>query len=421
MKIKMVFEKAARLSFRIVVLVGTLSTISFVQADECCPPDNCTVEYVPYQSSVDCKDGNGLQNCCKNVRNFMDEWGIRLDSLWWQANADGIALGKEVLVERTGFNGDTGLFANVIRESRLKKPRLNYDAGIRFAISHQLPCCDYDLMFEWTHFYTTGHTTGKSIIDPAVQPNQYVAFIPYWETLAQNYPDGAKGRWKFDLNLYDLVVGKHFDITSCFSLRPYLGLRCAWIDQKYKVRSFVSGRNEAFNFDGASYAYTSVMHAKNDFIGAGPRLGCTANVDLYWGFSLIGNAAGSLVYGKFDRSSHEHFTNADHFFYKFNEFTNFDHDDRNDGCSRAITDLSIGLKWDHTCAFRSWRFPITIALSWEHHAFYDFNNFNQDANSFLSNDETTFNFGPDANLLPPSKKFGDIFTQGFTLSTHIGF
>lgn len=352
---------------------------------------------------------------CHDVVN---NWSIRGAFLWWQANAEGLTLGEEVLIKRHCLNAGTGIYERVSKGAHYKNPKFKFDPGFRIGIAYAYPGNCWDIGFDWTYFHNRAKAKGCSRLDPSsVSGDTYLAFINYWESLAYNFPNHATGEWSFNLDMYDLEIGRACYLSSCFAFRPNFGLRCAAINQEYHVKSHAK---QSGVFNSASYDYTSNVKAHNNFIGAGPRLGFDAELNMCWGLALFGKAAGSLVFGKFDRHSHEEFINADHFFYKFNKYKDNTHGDDH-WASRAITDLSIGLKWEHAFDLLCRPYLVSFAISWEHHGFFNFNSFAFDSEGFESLNNTEFDFGPYANLLRGQRTHGDIFTQGVTFSAEVGF
>lgn len=403
------------------LVLAAISAISISAAGFAAP-------FIPYNSS-DCSQCNpcheggytygsespfpsGIQQCFR----LYDEWGIRFDTLFWKATEGGLSLGKEVSFSRNCQNS-ADIFSQVEGHSRNKCPHFQYDVGFRINIAHDLPNRCAFMFFEWTNFSTSAHVNGHSDFCSGSE-DSFSAFQPNWETLAQNFPDASKGKWRLNLNLYDLCIGRRFCISSCFSLVPFFGLRVADVDQKFHVHSHADHDG---SFNGASYHFNSKVKARCDFVGVGPRLGFLADYKLGCGFSIFGQAAGSLIYGKWDRSAREKFENCDNYYYKFEEFENHFHGEGCDWNSRAITDLAIGIKWDNCIEMCNWKFPVLLALSWEHHAFFDFNQFNFDNGSFTNTSSESFEFGPYANLRNSQKRCGDLFTQGLTLSVRVGF
>lgn len=355
--------------------------------------------------------------CCEEP---CSRWAVYADFLWWRATEGGLALGKEILVSREGLNPITGDYALVTKDSRVRNLNFDYDPGFRLGVLYADAGCGWDSCLEWTHFHTKASATGLSVIDPSVPGyHAYWAFMTYWEVVPQNYPAFAKGKWTLDMDLLDFEIGHAFDMAP-FTFRPHFGLRGALIDQNYHVFSN-NQLNGAFDFNSTSYIYTSHLKADCDFWGVGPRIGFDVEFKVFCGISLFGKAAGTIAFGKFKRHAREDFVNGDDFYLKFNELVNSVHDNKCNYCSRAMTDLEVGLKWEDSLTLAQKQYPVSVAVSWEHHAFFDFNNFDVDANSFTNPNRFAFNFGPYANLLPSPKKQGDLFTQGLTVSAAIGF
>lgn len=352
---------------------------------------------------------------------FLHDSSAHIDLLYWKAKEDGLALGNEVCISREGLNEQTGIYANLNKKSKLKVPEFCYDPGFRvgFVCAPSSHCWNFH--FDWIHFNAEAFVHGKSFIDPVMEEaGSYVAFIPFWETLAQNFPDLAKGTWNLHLDLFDFELGRDYPLSSQFSVRPHFGVRCARINQKYHVASSTTGRTGDYN--GASYDYTSDVEAKCNFLGAGPRLGFDADLKLCWGLSLFGKAAGALIYGNFNSHSHEFFKNTDFYYYNFDTFQSRAENGNSKTASRAMTDLAIGIKWDRTYSWGYREVPFYIAVSWEHHYFHRFNNFKTDGDSFTNVEDNAFNFGPYANLLSDrEERVGDLFLQGLTVAFGIDF
>lgn len=410
MRVKSIQEKVAAICLVLTALVLSPTVATANNDYSYCSP--CA------EKCSKCGFEDELCKCYKETTCFLNEWGIHIDTLYWKATEENLSLGNEVFVERSGLNPATGIYDLVVKDSKEKTPDFDFDTGYRFNISHELPNHNCYIYFEWTHFDTTATAKGRSKLSSDPNTNTYTAFMSNWEALDNNFPNRAKGKWKLDMDLFDLAAGRNFCLSSCFTVRPYLGLRCARIDQKFRVKSYA---HQGGVFNSASYNYKSHVKAHCDYLSVGPLLGCNAEINLCRGFTLFGLAAGSLVYGQFDCHSHERFNNFDDFFFKFNHYEDRVRNASERWGSRAMSEFALGLRWETRCNLSRWEFPIAIAVSWEHHAFYDFNNFNFHKDTFTNTDQSAFEFGPYANLKRINNEQGNLYTQGLTVSTRIGF
>lgn len=349
---------------------------------ECCnPPPACGIAYNP-PGYFNCN------NCCGSNGGFFDSLRFRADFLWWRASEDCLTLGRE---ESTSvFPGGT----QVIR-SREKSPDFKYDPGFRIGLATICPCDCWDLAVNWTHFHSKSNVNGAFSGDNFA--DQETIFVSTWQR-ENALPDFAHGKWTLDLDYVDLEFGRKYYVSSCFILRPHFGLRGARVDQGFRVHAEANRANPYENF-GTSF-FVSDAKAKNNFLGIGPRVGvdlelalpCVCNVKLF------GQAAGSLLFGRFERHAKEwfHDFSVDSVYDNCCAGVEFDGRGTKLRTSRAVTDLAIGLKWEHCCNWCNRSHPITVAAAWEHHAFFGFN-------KFLGNCG------------------GDLTTQGLTITTEIGF
>jgi len=302
----------------------------------------------------------------------------------------------------------------------VKHPDFKFDAGFRLGLSHYSICNCYDVALNWTHLHSKATADGETTVPTTgVAGGDYTIFFPWWERFEGIYPDFSKSHWTLNLDLLDLEFGHKYFVACRFILRPHIGLRGARINQSYRVFSFAN----RFVTDpdlGFFDSYESEVKAKNNFLAIGPRIGLDLEIDLGCSLALVGEAGASLLFGRFENHNREHLTVLDteatppledHF-----DFFSHSHAHRT---SRAVTDLAVGLEWNHcfTCCNRS--HPVTIAFLWEHHGFFDFTCFKYPSNGYDPS------ITPAGFPLEPSQYpnccCGDLFTQGLTLSFRFGF
>lgn len=128
-----------------------------------------------------------------------------------------------------------------------------------------------DITLNWTHYDHDANQSGLQSVFIPLAPVQPIA----------NYNVDMS-------NLFDqvnLVIGQHVDMGLLKNVRFYGGLQYA------RIRAETSSRFSNFPFTGFNRTtYT-------DMKGAGPVLGIDYDYDLSHGFSVVANAATSLLYG----------------------------------------------------------------------------------------------------------------------------
>jgi len=355
-------------------------------------------------------------NCGNNAcGGFFDTISARVDFLWWRASEINLELGIEDTLNNTVFSID---------QAREKRPNFKFDPGYRIGLTTICPDGCWDAALNWTHFNTSaraigmgdpGHTSGLIFIGPVT------TFNSYWELNQNANPlDLCEGRWKLNMDLIDLEMAHRYHINQCLVLRPFVGLRGGRINQSYHIFSTFN-EVEIRMPDGQ---YLSKLHARSNFVGVGPRIGLNIAFEVCQDLSVFGEAAGSILYGSLDRHTNE---NADFLFFT-EEFTAIvvqESEGRlkagSKQCSRCITDLTLGLRWDHCVRWCNHCHPVSLVAAWEFHTFYDFNNFLQRILPAPNNEKEgkastkeNFNF-------PQRSLTGNLYTQGLTLSVCIGF
>lgn len=344
-------------------------------------------------------------NCDTNCNNsFFDTLTARVDFLWWRASEEGIQLGTEEFSD-SFVNDPDPVRTTVFNRSHVKHPNFKYDPGFRLGLINACACDCYDIAFNWTHYHTKAKVNGASDEDEGI------TFFSDWERLVDVNALAASATYTLNLDMLDLELGRKFYVSNCFVLRPSVGLRGVRLDQNYRVES------EA-NLDSTSPIpqlsdFLAEVKSRSDFLAIGPRVGLDVEVHLGCGLAIFGQAAGAIVFGKFDNHSRE----------AYRDFatvtsptpiTEFGYEAKSSAhrTSRTITDLAIGLRWDHCFEWCNRYHPVGIAFAWEHHAFYDMNDFNFAERGF------ELGVGPNGAV---GRKHGDLYTQGLTVSATFGF
>lgn len=368
--------------------------------DSCCghpinPAPECGWAYNPPAYA---RCGCDTNNCCSS---FLDSFAFRADFLWWRACVEGIELGTEEFFE-SYTNSVTPPRVTVFNKAREKRHNFKYDPGFRIGLANTCACDCWDFAVNWTHFRTKAKANGFSNFE------NNTTFISEWERVLGAIPQFVTGHYKLNIDLVDIEFGRKFYVSNCFVLRPEFGLRVARVNQSQRVFSESQNQPETPILSN----FRSQVKARSDFLAVGPRVGIDIELDIGCGLTLFGQGAGSILFGKFDNHARENlvdFTTTSET--AISDF-NYEAKDSSHRCSRAITDIAFGVKWQRCIEWCNRSHPVSLAFAWEHHAFYNFNEFNFVPGGFAFE-------GGDG--ITGARKHGDLFTQGLTVSLAFGF
>lgn len=257
----------------------------------------------------------------------------------------------------------------------------------------------------------------------------------------------AFAKWNLKLNLLDGEIGREFFVSKYLTVRPYMGVRGAWIHQRYDVKyqtDLTVNDPEFFGFSLGSVTATQTDCAciKNNFNGVGPRAGFNTDWMLGAGFSFYANLGINLLWGQFDLYNSTTVSVVgdgviDTTGTATGASTTFDIDEcavYNFGekyqTTKAITDLALGLQWQGT--FANDRVGLMIQIGWDQHLFFNQGNiigFDETVTPFAlmpvvadSIDATALHHDLTERTLGfNDRKGGDLSVQGLTVSARLDF
>lgn len=317
-------------------------------------------------------------------------------AFFWNAHEDGLEFVVENEVPPSQFQGN-------LVDADYKNPHFSWNWGFKVGAGYGMQRDGWDIDILWTHFQTHAKKN--------VQADSDTTLLPLWSGFASTAggtltATNANAHWKLHLDLIDLELGREFWTSKWLTLRPFVGLRGVIIHQKYNITHQGGSWGIAPNF------LTNKVHLKDYFKGIGIRAGLNTEWELGWGFSAFGNAAVSIIYGRFNvKDKEKNYTAAA-------PFTSSEVVDTEDHfrASRAITDLALGLQWRDN--FWKDRLGLTVALGWENHLFFNQNEF-YSVNRVGSTASAGLPNNTGQNVFDQRK--GDLSTQGWTLSVQFDF
>jgi hypothetical protein len=280
--------------------------------------------------------------------NFQVEEGCNLflfgEYLFWNASEGGLYFAQTGLGNPTGTIPPDG---SIDFDGKIKRIDFKCNSGARIGAGLNFPKEGYEVAFYWTWFSTDGHASAHA---------DNGSLLPLFAEPDFNPPVGAvraSGKANIDLNIFDLEWGRSSWFGGHFSLRPFFGLRAAWIEQSLKTQ---------FTYATAPIVLGR-LHSAADFCGGGLRAGADARFTLPLGFALYSIASGSLLYGQLNDGLHikEDGTTIAH---------------TKDRFSKAISSLQLGLGIGWDTHFAKDRLHLEFHIGWESNIWFSVNQIN---------------------------------------------
>lgn len=293
------------------------------------------------------------------------------DPVYWQAHEDGLAYATE-------SNSSTTLAPH----SKAENLHFDWDFGFEVGFGYRIPHDAWSFSLGLKHIHTNAHGHKTASGDNVL--------FPLWklpDPLDPSFAHEAKAHWRLHLGLLDLIMKKDWQPTKTCIFAPVLGLRSAWIRQKFNLfylgGSLLPDREEQFSM-------------KNKFWGIGPVFGMRSSWECVRSFSLFGDLLVSILYGEF---------------YLHQAEWTLPHKSKILGIHEAFrssvttSDLTIGVRWE-----RYWEGTLkklSLELAWDQIFLYSQNQFIRFTN-------------PSARGIFVSNQ-GDLSLQGYHIGARFDF
>ncbi len=265
---------------------------------------------------------------------------VTVAGLALQAKQDGMAFG---LNNASGANYP--IVAGEVLNFSTDDSDWDYNPGIRVGLGFYVNHDAWNLEFDWTWLNITNYKSysaeNAGILIPLWIPP--FASSTSWQSLS--------AVWKAHYNTLDAKLGKPYHVSRYLILNPHFGVRAAWIDQHFSVH--YGGNFNALN--------GTVHHGSNDFWGFGARAGIMTDWIVGKGWSLFGNIAASLLFGKFE---------IDQTVAMGNGVNSKGYDIGEDFYQNVPNmEIQLGIAWDKY--FNKDKYRIQVAAAYEFHEWWD--------------------------------------------------
>lgn len=322
-----------------------------------------------------------LENRVSALEQRKNGGGVILPSAGANLDDDvGLCFDAELLIwkaHQTGMNFAQGLVSTTTNKSPFLKPNFSFDPGVRLQIGLRPNHDDWQIDAIWTHFYTKAKRSYE---------NNQEGLLPLFETAPSIQASNALSSvWRVNLNMIDLELSRACFMSKWMSLKPFIGIRNAWLYQKYNVSAALA----------ASTLAESQM--RSNLWGIGPIAGFDIKFGMGEGFYFFNNTSGSLLWGLFKNSQASVAQTS-------STTTRYPRS-MDVHTSTFNLDMSLGLGWDKR--FDDNHYRLSIRAAWEHHIFFNTNFFQSNASQ--------------ANFVAFDSVNGNFTTEGFTLAFRFDF
>lgn len=269
-----------------------------------------------------------------------DRLAFTVEALLWQAHEGGLSYTTE------------SKSTTRVKDGHVKNPHFEWSWGFRVGMDYRIPHDEWDLYLNYTQFSTNAHGKAHAEEGGGLFPSWVMASSP---TPANGFfATEADAHWRLHLNLLDLELGRNCLATRYLTIRPFFGLRSAWIYQKYEV-DYRGGTVVPANDELEAMML-------NKFYGIGIRAGLNTLWGLGKGFSIYGNGGGSLLSGFFDVHERQVFERAGSTILSVSNHPRV---------GVATAEVALGLQYDRL--FAHGRTHFGVKLGWELNAFFNQN------------------------------------------------
>ncbi len=292
------------------------------------------------------------------------------DVLFWQASQDNLGFGIE------------SKSTTSISHGHFKQPDFDWNWGFRAGVDYKSHHDKWDIATRYTYMHSTA---SESISAPAGG-----AVFPSWQfpLVAGGFVTDGKAHWICNLNMADLELGRDCYVGTWLSIRPFMGVRGAVVQQRYHVGYKGGTAVPAGDEDK--------IKMSNNFWGVGIRVGFNSLWGFAKGWSFYVDGAGSLLSGQIKVREGEHFNKANETIFNVR-----------DTISTVIptAEIALGLQWDHL--WDNDRYHLGVKLGWEFNCFF--------------NQNRLFKFASSSSPGFFSQNNADLSFQGVTLGLRFDF
>ncbi len=218
--------------------------------------------FVSFAGTTDCS--NPCDITCDET-SCGGKFNVGADYLYWKTKQDDLT--AFFIDQSTNINNDT---------ITLNNPRFSHESGFRVYAGYEFPCTEWQVEAIYTY------APGKGHYKHLVAGEKYN--IDFFNI------SKLSGHWTSVLSYLDLEAARTIHCGDYFDIRPHMGVRLLWGDQ----RQFIDGLLVPDN-DGVTTDLFDLERNKQKYHGYGIEGGLWTEWHVWCNVSFVGHFGGSII------------------------------------------------------------------------------------------------------------------------------
>lgn len=273
--------------------------------------------------------------------------------IWWKARQDGLSYAQS---GRTLTNGGT------VERGSEREIDFDFAMGFKIGAGLNFRFDGWDIYANYTWLYP------KEYHNSVQQKSETGGLQSQWAIPNFNQPNPfflgltrASAEWKMNFNVIDGELGRNFFVSPKLTLRPFIGVKGAWIHQDYDVRYHLDPSQNFLPFGEVK------LNMDQRFSGVGIRVGMNSDWKIGYMWSIFADFAVTEMWGNFDvHRKDESLPTAGDEFISFKSGREFH-------TLLPVIELDLGLRYTHD--FKGGRWRVILQAAWEEQVWFSMNQF----------------------------------------------
>jgi len=281
---------------------------------------------------------------------------ITADFIWWKATQEGTDYAT------TGFQADTPA-DTLVNASRGHERTVGRDwaPGFKVGLGLNMSHDGWDIYAQYTWLRPSN---SSSLSSDAVAPTSIIQTGDGPTVLGSR----ISAHWDLDFNVIDTELGRNFYLSQFLTMRPFIGLKATWQDQKLRSRitsrgteGFVAGEDGNGNDIILEGPYK--IHEKMDNWGIGVRGGFNIAWYMAKQWSIYGDLAWTAMWTDYTEISRKDTIENPTDVLGGGTATNINVRNNDHYAIKHILELELGLRWE--IWFYDDNYHFAIQAGWE--------------------------------------------------------